>query len=115
MAKYIEVEKLIEKVQFARDNFYKKVDTEPKDVGSLCCAMYCDALLEQINKLSVEGVTKNDDGKTFQDEPSEGILLEGTVYTSAFTSYIKIPKLETKLKEVFPKDTEVIVQIRKKY
>lgn len=43
----------------------------------------------------------------------QGITSRGKVFTSAFTSYIKIPGIEKLLKDTFPEDTEVIVQIRK--
>lgn len=44
----------------------------------------------------------------------QGVISEGKVFTSALTSYVKTPGIEKLLKEAFPKDTEVIVQIRKK-
>lgn len=44
----------------------------------------------------------------------QGVTCEGKVFTSAFTSYVKTPGIEELLKDVFPEDTEVIVQIRKK-
>ena len=44
----------------------------------------------------------------------QGVNSEGKVFTSAFTSYVKIPGIEKQLKDAFPEDTEVIVQIRKK-
>lgn len=45
----------------------------------------------------------------------QGVNSEGKVFTSAFTSYIKIPGIEKLLKDAFPEDTEVIIQIRKKH
>ena len=44
----------------------------------------------------------------------QGVTSEGKVFTSAFTSYIKTHGIEELLKDAFPEDTEVIVQIRKK-
>lgn len=44
----------------------------------------------------------------------QGVNSEGKVFTSAFTSYVKTPGIEGLLKNAFPEDTEVIVQIRKK-
>ena len=44
----------------------------------------------------------------------QGVNSEGKVFTSAFTSYVKIPGVEELLKSAFPEDTEVIVQIRNK-
>lgn len=44
----------------------------------------------------------------------QGVNSEGKVFTSAFTSYVKTPGIEKLLKDAFPEDTEVIVQIRKK-
>lgn len=44
----------------------------------------------------------------------QGVISEGKVFTSAFTSYVKTPGIEELLKDAFPEDTEVIVQIRKK-
>ena len=44
----------------------------------------------------------------------QGVISEGKVFTSAFTSYVKTPGIEKLLKDAFPEDTEVIVQIRKK-
>lgn len=44
----------------------------------------------------------------------QGVNSEGKVFTSAFTSYVKTPGIEKLLKDAFPEDTEVTVQIRKK-
>lgn len=44
----------------------------------------------------------------------QGVNSEGKVFTSAFTSYVKTPGIEELLKDAFPEDTEVIVQVRKK-
>lgn len=44
----------------------------------------------------------------------QGFISEGKVFTSAFTSYVKTPGIEELLKDAFPEDTEVIVQVRKK-
>lgn len=45
----------------------------------------------------------------------QGVNSEGEVFTSAFTSYVKTPGIEELLKDAFPEDTEVIVQVRKKH
>lgn len=45
---------------------------------------------------------------------SQGVVSEGKVFTSSFTSYVKTPGIEKLLKDAFPEDTEVIVQVRKK-
>lgn len=44
----------------------------------------------------------------------QGVTCEGKVFTSAFTSYVKTPGIEELLKDAFPEDTEVIIQVRKK-
>jgi len=49
-----------------------------------------------------------------QEQAEKGITVEGTVYTSAFTSYVKTPGIEEKLFDKFKNDTDVIVQVREK-
>lgn len=49
-----------------------------------------------------------------KEQEGKGITVEGKVYTSSFTSYVKTPGIEEKLFEKFHDDTDVIVQVRER-
>lgn len=44
----------------------------------------------------------------------QGVICEGKVFSSPFTSYVKTPGIEEMLNKEFPQDTDVIVQVRRK-
>ena len=44
----------------------------------------------------------------------QGVICEGKVFSSTFTSYVKTPGIEEMLNKEFPQDTDVIVQVRRK-
>lgn len=45
---------------------------------------------------------------------SDGVVCDGRVYSSTFTSYMSTPGIEEMLHEKFPKDTDVVVYVTNK-
>ena len=105
-----------------KDNLAKAIDVAidtlretslPTDIDEAAEEEYPDFSNDITSKAAVDSMREAfKAGAEWMAE--QGVNSEGKVFTSAFTSYVKTPGIEKLLKDAFPEDTEVIVQIRKK-